>query len=298
MSAPRVAICVPSYRRPKSLFALLGALDGLAFDGTPPEIQVVVVDNDAAGSAKPVCENARRWLRHPLRYVSEKRKGIPVARNAAVAAAWDSDWIAFVDDDETPEPRWLEELLRMQRQAGADVVTGPVIPRYSEPPPGWVVEGRFFESARHAAGEELPSAYTNNVLVRTARLAELPALFDERFKLGVGEDQDLFERIALAGGRIVWAPDAIVYDVVPPDRTNAGWLLRRGFRIGASNTHISRVRQGPASLPRVVAHAGWCVGRGLLRGASGAWRGTAVAVSGLQLASFGLGRLAGRAGLR
>ena len=45
MSGPSVAICIPSYRRPEGLHALLGALDALAFQGPAPEIRIVVVDN-------------------------------------------------------------------------------------------------------------------------------------------------------------------------------------------------------------------------------------------------------------
>ena len=34
-------------------------------------------------------------------------------------------WLAFIDDDEVPEPEWLAELLRVQRTCGADAVRGP-----------------------------------------------------------------------------------------------------------------------------------------------------------------------------
>ncbi|MGH0032595.1 MAG: glycosyltransferase family 2 protein [Myxococcota bacterium] len=298
MSRAHVSICIPSYRRPEGLFALLGALDGLVFDGETPEIQLVVVDNDAEGSAWPVCENARSWLRHPLRYVVEKRKGIPIARNAAVAAGSDAQWIAFVDDDETPEPRWLEALLRTQRECAADVVTGPVVPRFAAEPPRWVLEGGFFASLEHATGEVLHSAYTNNVLVRTACLDALPSLFDERFQLGVGEDRELFERIAARGGRIVWCREARVYERVPAERARLRWLLRRGFRVGASNTHITRLRADGPVAGRVAAHGAWCVARGTARAVGGVARGPVAAVRGLQLAAFGLGRVAGLLGLR
>lgn len=298
MSAPSVSICIPSYRRPEGLFALLGALDGLEFSGPLPEIQVVVVDNDAEGSARPVCENARSWLRHPLRYVVEKRKGIPVARNAAVAAGRDAEWIAFIDDDETPEPCWLDALFETQRACDADVVTGPVLPRFAQEPPAWVRRGRFFESLSHATGERIGTAYTNNVLVRTACLDALPALFDERFLLGVGEDRDLFERIAAAGGRIVWSAEARVHEHVPADRARVRWLLRRGFRVGASNTHITRTRAEGLVAARVLSHGAWCIAKGLGLSSQALLGRSATAVRGLQLAAFGFGRWLGLLGWR
>ena len=81
----RVAICVATYRRPERLHALLGALDAQRLDALPgerPQLLVVVADNDAAQSARPVCEDAKRWMSLSLRYGVEPRKGIPFARNA------------------------------------------------------------------------------------------------------------------------------------------------------------------------------------------------------------------------
>ena len=86
--------------------------------------------------------------------------------------------------------------------SGADVVTGPVLARFQQPPPDWVVEGAFFDPPRHATGSEVQSAYTNNVLVRADALAALSQRFDERLR--VGEDSELFERLRAGGSRIVW----------------------------------------------------------------------------------------------
>lgn len=293
MSVPRVAICVASYRRPEGLFALLGALDGLAFDGPEPEIRVVVVDNDAAGSARAVCDNARTWLRHPITYVIEKRRGIPVARNAAVAAALDSDWIAFVDDDETPEPRWLEELLRAALVHGADIVGGPVAPRFERPPPRWVEAGGYFASRELPEGLERDDAYTNNALVRTERLAALDHLFDERMAPN-GEDTELFSRLTLEGARIVWAPRAVVHERVPPERATLTWLLPRSFHCGVAASRIARLRRPLARAAlHALAHGGWCIGRGLVVAVATPVCGTTLGARGLWLASFGLGRLVG-----
>jgi GT2 family glycosyltransferase len=290
---PRVAICIPSYRRPQGLFSLLGALDGLAFDAPPPEVRIVVVDNDAAGSAKSVCDTARSWLRYPLRYVLEKRRGVPAARNAAVSAALDSDWIVFIDDDETPEPRWLEELLRVQAAHRADVVTGPVVPRFCEDPPRWVVEGRFFASEQRPEGAKLRTAYTHNVMVRTACLVQQAALFDERMTPN-GEDTELFGRLAQSGARVVWAPRALVHERVPAERAALGWLLRRAFRVGVAASRVARRQLPPAEATRrSVAHGAWCLTRGLLQAPLAIAGRRAEGAHGLWLASFAFGRFTG-----
>jgi cellulose synthase/poly-beta-1,6-N-acetylglucosamine synthase-like glycosyltransferase len=287
-----LAICIPSYRRPTGLFALLGALDALRFETPPPEIRVIVVDNDPDGSAQRVAEASRDRIRFPIQYTHEHRVGIPYARNAAIAAAQGCDWVAFIDDDERPAPDWLEELLRVQRATGADVVTGPSLPRFTAAPPSWVVESRAFEPVRHATGTRLSTAFTNNLLARVEMLRSLGRLFDERFRLGVGEDDELFRRVVAAGGSILWADDAIVYEEVPPARATLRWILARGFRVGAASA-LSR-RSGTAGL---VANAAWCLVRGLGEAAWGAPRGLAGSVSGLRLAAYALGRAAGACGV-
>jgi succinoglycan biosynthesis protein ExoM len=290
---PVLSICVPSYRRPGGLFLLLGALDAQEFGEAPPEIRIVVVDNDEAESAREVIDDARSWLRHPIHYRVEKRVGIPQARNAALAAALSSDWIAFIDDDEVPEPGWLDALLRTQRVTGADVVTGPSLPRFIEPPPEWIIASGLFEPLRHATGAPVATAYTNNVLARGSALRALDTFFDERFTLGVGEDAELFARVAAAGGRIVWADDAIVYENVPPARATLRWMLARGYRDGAATA--ASAPHGPL---RTAAGAASCIARGLAAAAFGALHGRARVVRGLRLAAFGLGCAASLCGVR
>jgi GT2 family glycosyltransferase len=293
----RVAICIASYRRPQGLHALLGGLDAQRFEGERPEIVLVVVDNDAEESARPVCEDARRWLSLQLRYAVEPRKGIPFARNATLRHAGDADWLAFIDDDEIPDPRWLDTLMRVQRETGADVVTGPVLPRFAEPPPAWIADGGLFEQPHYATGTPLHTAYTNNALLRRSRLDDLDRLFDERLTLGVGEDADLFERLALRGARIVWADEAIVHETVPAARANARWLLRRGYVCGTAITHLERQRlSAPRALLSGACQGAWWLLRGLL-GAAFA-RGRAARVRSLQIFTSGIGRFAGFAGVR
>jgi glycosyltransferase involved in cell wall biosynthesis len=293
----RIAVCIPSYRRPGGLHALLGALQQLRFEAGDGEVVLVVVDNDADGSALPVCESARGWLRFPLRYAREPRKGIPFARNAALAAAADADWIAFVDDDEVPDPGWLAELVRVQRETGADVVTGPVLPRFEVPPPAWLEQGGFFAATRRATGTRLDTAYTNNLLARVGLLAASAELFDLRLTRGVGEDTELFSRLASQGARIVWADEAVVHEAIPPKRARLRWLIARSYSVGTATTHIALRRAGGSAAVQAIAHGGWCLAKGLLLAALHA-ASRARCVQGLELAAFGCGRLARLLGVR
>jgi glycosyltransferase involved in cell wall biosynthesis len=182
-----------------------------------------------------VCAAARSGLRWPLDYAVEPRRGISHARNRALARVPPgSDWVAFLDDDEVPDPRWLAELLATQRATGADVVAGPVVPFFEEAVAPWIESGGFFEPRRHADGAAIPHAFTGNVLLRRALLedARLQPAFAERFALLGGEDRHFFERVRRAGYRQHWADRAVAREWVPASRANARWLVRRQFRVG------------------------------------------------------------------
>ncbi len=298
--APRVAVCVATHRRPQGLLRLLGALAEIE-EASRRGLSVVVVDNDPDGSAREVCAAVADRAPWPLAYLREKRRGIPQARNAALAHALHrADWVAFLDDDTVPAPGWLGALLERARESGADAVTGPCAPRFEQAPPRWVVESGCFERPRHPDGTRLDVAFTHNALVSARALQAMPHLFDEGLALTGGSDAEFFRRFAREGHSIVWCERARVVETVPASRATLGWVLRRAYRTGAANARIDVLhRPGARTRLAVAAHGAWCVAKGaalasaaVLRG-----RGRAEAARGLRLAAAGAGRLGGLAGL-
>ena len=172
--------------------------------------------------------------------------------------ARNSPWICFIDDDEVPEPGWLDELLSAQQRYGADVVGGPVVPDLPDATPGWVRRGRFLAYNRHPTGHRLPYVFTNNVLFRSSILDGLPIWFDERYNQTGGEDRHFFQRIGMAGYKIVWSDEAVVREWVPAERITVRWILQRSYRYGntASNVELD-LRPGARTrlmLPALAAY--------------------------------------------
>src|SRR2546428_416069 len=187
--AMRVGICIATYRRPRMLATLLKALDRQAFQkARPPLVTVVVIDNDVAESARATVERAAVRARWPLCYGVEPRRGISYARNRGVVAVGQTcDFLVFVDDDELPRRNWLDELLFAQARENADVVAGPVLPRFAEVPPAWVDRGRFFLRPRCRAGPPLSAGSGGSARGRAGGLRELPRPFPPRCARGGGE---------------------------------------------------------------------------------------------------------------
>jgi succinoglycan biosynthesis protein ExoM len=237
-------VCACTYLRPRGLARLL---DGLAAIDVPDgvAVEVVIVDNDPAGSGAPVVEAARAAYPFPLHYEVEAERGIAAARNTAAAAArrMSADAVAFVDDDEWPSAAWLVELVRVAEATGAEVVTGTVEPVFEVEPPTWVRQGRFFERPRHPDGSRIHYARTSNALVGAEALAAHHPPFMDTGPQG-SEDTLFFHRAHMEGRSIVWADAATVYESVPESRVSAGWLVRRQFRYGLTRSAALRAFEG------------------------------------------------------
>lgn len=296
----RIDICVLTYLRPRSLARALSGIDRLRLEDPNVHLRIVIVDNDPEQSARPVCESLENRLQYPLLYVCEKRRGIPHARNAGIAVALEgADFIAFIDDDETPEPDWISRLLEALRTYGADAVSGPVSPRFEVSPPSWALTTPIFAPRSLASGDVLATAYTNNVVVSTRALAQMDRWFDERLALTGTSDNEFFSRFVAAGYRLVWSAEALNHEWIPSSRLRVGWALRRAFRTGASRSYIERLDPATAPARSTTACEAIVTGaKGVLLALAGVIRGTDAIVWGLYLASAGIGRLFGLAGGR
>jgi succinoglycan biosynthesis protein ExoM len=256
MSDVDVSICIATYRRRYGIARLLDSLARLKLpDGVRAE--VIVVDNDPA-SEPSHAPGADAYAPLPLRWLREPRKNIAYARNLAVANAR-GEWLAFVDDDEVVDERWLAAYCERASEGDADGYFGPVLPRIEARPTSWL-DASFFERARFATGTRITNlgAHTCNAFVRRSLFRD--ARFDPSFGRSGGEDTALFRRLAARGSRFEWVDDAFVHEYVPAERHRPGWLTRRAFRGGCVHAQVEhelgRVPSRSAAVTQAVAAAG------------------------------------------
>jgi glycosyltransferase involved in cell wall biosynthesis len=197
-------------------------------------VSVVVADNDAARSAENVVREYSASSALAVTYVCEPRQNISHARNAALRQARGA-FIAFIDDDEFPADGWLTALLETCKSYGADGVLGPVLPHFDEPPPQWIIDGRFCERPEHPTGRIMSweECRTGNLLLRRSLVEGLAEPFDPVFGTG-GEDKDFFLRMTQAGRVFRWCNEGRVYETVPRERWTRRYMLKRALLRGSN----------------------------------------------------------------
>ncbi len=173
---------------------LLGKLDSLQTEGRFT-YSVDVIDNDAGESAKRIVEAFAKKSKVDVQYYVEPELGFAQVRNRAVASA-KGDFIAFIDDDEFPDDKWLLKLYMALRGYKADGVLGPVIPHFDVEPPQWIVKGRICERDTFPTGTVMRDhsyTRTGNALLNRSLFNGTETPFDVRFGSTGGEDTDFFK---------------------------------------------------------------------------------------------------------
>ena len=227
-----VTVVIPHLDRASSLDRLLGELDGLA---------IVVVD-DASDDPTEVRSVVAR---HGADLIEQPRRlGPGAARNAGLTAI-QTTFAVFIDSDCTPEPGWLEPLLRQMN----DPLVGIVAPRIVGEP-GTTRRARFERDC-----SPLDLGGDASIVRPGAKVAFLPAatllvrralgphLFDA--SLQGGEDVDLVWRMDDLGWSVRYEPSSVIEHAMRP--TMRSWIEQRHF-YGRTAAPLAS-RHGSAAAP-------------------------------------------------
>lgn len=232
-----VSIVIITYARADLLRACLDTCTPQA-QAIPGGYEIVVVDNNPAGTARALVEEVAAAAPVPVRYVHETKPGIPNARNAGIHAT-DSPFIAFVDDDQTIAPDWLELMTRAIEEQQVDCLFSNVEPVYSEPglsPPKAVADSyRRYPGGRGSGG----------TLFRRDACATDASPFDPAMAFTGGSDTDFYTRLDGRDCRFGWCMEAIAYEYVPADRVNLRYVMQRQYA-GGQHFAWTKVRYAPS----------------------------------------------------
>jgi len=201
-----------------------------------------VVDNNSRDQTREVVQDFCDRYPGRFRYLFEPRPGKSFALNSGIRESR-GEILAFMDDDVTVEPTWLQNLtaaLDGDQWAGAG---GRIVLRWPASLPNWLsVDGPYarhpfpgFDQG-HEARELIGPPFGTNMAFRR-KLFEKYGGF--RTDLGPepgseirAEDTEFGRRVVAAGERLRYEPSAVVYHPVPEDRIGKKFFLKWRFDYG------------------------------------------------------------------
>ena len=264
----RVAVAICTYKRNDLLERLLEALIICADRvRSTAAIGVALVDDTVEGQASPIAEAFKARFELGLEYRISGKKNISLARNLAVETALEmSDWLVMTDDDCEPPPEWIEALIDLQTQTGADAVTGRMVRRVPDGSPSWLSEQPFLDLGVEdvADGSEMPSAATFNTMISATWLKAHPDIrFEPAYGVVGGEDMVFFRAARAAGLHIRFSKKAFVYENEPADRATFAYQLYVYFWHGNSAA-LACIESGMKPT-RMFIHGAASLARALVR---------------------------------
>ncbi len=220
---------------------LAKALDSVAVSKLPESVEweVLVIDNNSVDQTREVVEDFDRRYPARFRYLCEPRQGKSYALNTAIAGA-KGDVLAFMDDDVTVEPTWLQNLTAPLQNGEWVGTGGRILPKWAcsvpswLPPEGWYVSGPL---ALFDLGAE-PAVLTETPF--GTNMAFQKKVFDKYggFRTDLGprpgteirnEDAEFGRRLMTAGEQLRYEPSAVVYHLVPQKRVQKEYYLAWWF---------------------------------------------------------------------
>ena len=201
--------------------------------------EIIVVDNNSKDDTAEVVKAFEND--ELIRYVFEERQGLSHARNRGVSEA-SGNYIAFIDDDAKAAPNWLEVAYEIldSTQPALDCLGGPYHPLYLSQKPKWFLDKYeirgFGDSQKYLNAHEMLSG--SNMIWLKDSLTSI-GQFNENFgvigkQLKLGEETDAFEKLWSLNGQaqILFAPNLIIYHLVPEFKMSVGYRLKRKFAQG------------------------------------------------------------------
>jgi GT2 family glycosyltransferase len=210
--APAYSVVIPTRDGGRRLFEVLAALEN---QREAPPFEVVIGDDGSTDGTPELIR--RRATTLSVRVLEGPAAGPAAARNRAIAAA-ESERIALLGDDTTPEPLWLAALDRALAQRGTGWPAAGVIgyihwhPRLRQTRFLRFLneEGLQFGFSLIEDPDDVPFNffYTSNLALERRLLVEEP--FDESFPYAAWEDIETGYRLVRRGFRLLYEPAARV----------------------------------------------------------------------------------------
>ncbi|MGJ8735329.1 glycosyltransferase [Zobellia laminariae] len=251
-----IVIGIPTYKREILLKKLIRSIFASNLDKDfIDSVDIVVVDNDKLKTAEITVNELKQEIpnQFTIHYFNNSNKGLSNVRNEILRQAYtfNPDFLVCIDDDEYIVEDWLNELTKTIVNNKADIVVGPVLPKFENETPNYI--SKWFKRKKHSNNEQLFAPIgSGNLILRTAFFKKNNIFFDMRFNSTGAEDTFFSLQAIKNNAKIFFSANAIAYEYFPKSRANINWLFKRYFRGGNTYTYILILEKNYLSLLRKI----------------------------------------------
>jgi len=249
----RISVILCTYNRSQSLRRALESAAALVL-APLVEWEVLVVDNNSSDHTQEVVQEFCSGYPGRFRYIFEPQQGKSYALNAGIREAR-GQVLAFMDDDVTVDPNWLQNLtagLHYGDWAGAG---GRIITEWTCPPPRWLSPDSRYAAGPLVAFNPQPEPGQLDEPPIGTNMAFRREMFEKygcfRADLGPcpgseirGEDTEFGARLLRGGERLRYEPSALVYHPVQENRLNKVYFLAWWFDKARSEIRVCGIEPG------------------------------------------------------
>ena len=258
---------VPTFNRAASLQKLLASFDALEFPD-PLSTEVIIVDNGSTdGTEEILLENRRRRHSFDFLFLQEAAKGKSNAINRGMGAAR-GDLFVLIDDDVVADRRWLIKHWECHRDTDFSAVQGRVLPGLDpQGQPANQSHIREYNIPIVDYGDRIRAirGFTGTNVSFKREVTAQVGRFNPRLgpgALGFSEDTEYSMRMRKAGFSIGYAPDAVVFHELRPERYGRAYNRRVEYKKGMSRSLYRQDSICFKVIPDLVAH---CIRYGIYR---------------------------------
>ena len=290
---PTISVVICAYTDER-LALLVAGIEALQAQTVAPHEIVLVIDH--APELEVTCRE--RWP--DVKVVpNREQQGLSGARNSGVAEC-EGEVVAFLDDDATPAPNWIERLGAAYADPKVLGAGGTVRPNWETQRPDWFPpEFDWVVGCTHSGMPRKRQAVRNlvgaNMSFRRQTLLDAGGFRHELGRIGKipagAEETDLSIRVAQGnpGAEIIYDPEAAVDHLVPAERASFKYFTSRCRGEGRSKAILSGLVGSDDGLSEERSYTSRTLPLGFLRGIGDAFRGDIDGLARAAMLVIGLG---------
>ena len=207
------------------------------------DFEVIIINNNSTDKTESLALEFIKNNGINVRYFTETNQGLSFCRNRGILEAG-SELVTFIDDDALPADDFLEKtILFFDTHPDVGAAGGKILLKFTGKKPAWYND--FLSSLLGYFNYGNSTRPFKNNFFRGSNMTFRRSLFDTHkpfdTRLGRkgtvltgGEEKELFYRLKNCGVKLWYNAEAIVYHLVPTERTTVDYIRNQAYGTGKS----------------------------------------------------------------